>query len=89
MSLSGADKQTFESPFWKFISETAFADPWEDEVNWAIRRLFKQIKFPKKKPAAFLTIDDRCFCFKGIFPNKTEILNFVPWTKVKDEIDST
>ena len=70
-------------PFYNFITETAFADPWEYEVKWAIKRLFKMIKFPKKKPAAFLTIDDRCFCFKGIFPDTAELLKFLPWNKQK------
>lgn len=81
MSLSGADKETFENPFWKFISKTAFADPWKDEVNWAIRRLFREIKFPRRKPSAFLMIDDRCFCFKGTFPDTAEMLKFSTWNK--------
>ena len=81
MSLSGADEETFNNPFWIFISKTAFADPWKDEVSWAISRLFREIKFPKSKPAAFLTIDDRCFCFKGIFPDTAELLKFLPWNK--------
>jgi len=41
------------------------------------------ITFPTKKPAAFLTIDDRCFCFRGEFPSKDEILKFKPWNKTK------
>ena len=82
MSLSGADEETFQNPFWKWISETAFADPWEDEVRWATRRLLKKIKFPKHKPAAFLTIDDRCFVFRGFFGSDPSIfLNFQPWNK--------
>lgn len=79
ISLSGADKETFSNPFWKFISKTTFADPWKDEVNWAIKRLLKQVKFPRRKPAAFLTIDDRCFPFEGVFPTMNEMLMFKPW----------
>ncbi len=79
MSLSGANDETFGNPFWKFISETAFADPWEYEVEWAISRLLKKIRFPTKKPAAFLTIDDRCFRFDGVFPDVAELLDFKPW----------
>jgi len=39
------------------------------------------IKFPTKKPAAFLTIDDRAICFDGNFPSIDELLNFKPWNK--------
>ncbi len=39
------------------------------------------LKFPTKKPAAFLTIDDRAICFDGTFPTKDEMLNFKPWYK--------
>lgn len=39
------------------------------------------LKFPKKKPAAFLTIDDRAICFDGTFPTADEMLAFKPWNK--------
>lgn len=39
------------------------------------------LKFPIKKPHAFLTIDDRAICFKGTFPEKEEMLSFKPWNK--------
>ena len=41
----------------------------------------EDIKFPTKKPAAFLTIDDRCICFGGMFPSLSTIDEFVPWNK--------
>jgi hypothetical protein len=41
------------------------------------------LKFPKKKPAAFLTIDDRAICFDGHFPTSEEMLAFKPWNKKK------
>lgn len=39
------------------------------------------LKFPTKKPAAFLTIDDRAICFNGTFPSKAEMMSFKPWNK--------
>jgi len=39
------------------------------------------LEFPSQKPAAFLTIDDRCICFTGHFPNIGEIEAFEPWHK--------
>lgn len=37
--------------------------------------------FPSYKPSAFLTIDDRCICFNGNFPNAESLLDFKPWNK--------
>lgn len=39
------------------------------------------LKFPTKKPAAFLTIDDRAICFNGTFPTSKEMMSFKPWNK--------
>lgn len=39
------------------------------------------LKFPTKKPAAFLTIDDRAICFNGVFPTSAEMMSFKPWNK--------
>lgn len=39
------------------------------------------LKFPKEKPAAFLTIDDRAICFNGHFPTSEEIMGFQTWQK--------
>lgn len=44
----------------------------------------EQITFPRKKPPAFLTIDDRCICFRGTFPSLQEMDSFQPWTKSWD-----
>lgn len=41
----------------------------------------KILKFPIRKPAAYLTIDDRAICFNGKFPTTEEMLNFRPWNK--------
>lgn len=41
--------------------------------------LLNHIIFPSKKPPAWLTIDDRCLLFNGIFPSMEEIDNFKPW----------
>lgn len=39
------------------------------------------LKFPTKKPAAYLTIDDRAICFTGNFPTTEEMMAFKPWNK--------
>ena len=43
------------------------------------REYLEVLRFPRKKPAAFLTIDDRAFCFRGRFPTVDEMVAFVPW----------
>ncbi len=43
--------------------------------------ILREISFPIKKPAAFLTIDDRAICFEGKFPTQEEMDNFKPWNK--------
>lgn len=67
--------------WWKWIAGTAFADPWDDEVRYAISRLIKQIKWPTRKPPAFLTIDDRAWLFQGTFPDLNLLKLFKPWNK--------
>lgn len=45
------------------------------------REYLEVLKFPVKKPAAFLTIDDRAICFDGNFPTTEEMMSFKPWNK--------
>lgn len=39
------------------------------------------LKFPSKKPPAYLTIDDRAMTFQGIFPSKEQMMSFKPWNR--------
>ncbi len=51
-------------------------------VKWGFPKdKLENLRFPSKKPAAFLQIDDRAFCFKGTFPTVKEMLSFRPWNK--------
>ena len=43
--------------------------------------LVDRMFFPEQKPAAFLTIDDRCICFNGNWPTVQAMLDFQPWYK--------
>ena len=43
-----------------------------------------KITFPTQKPAAFLTIDDRCIQFQGTFPSGDDMAGFIPWNKKGD-----
>lgn len=37
--------------------------------------------FPEEKPAAFISIDDRCLLFTGVWPQIEELKTFKPWNK--------
>jgi hypothetical protein len=58
------------------IRET-FGEQNAEKVNHAISELY----FPKEKPAAWMTIDDRAVQFKGVWPSVQEINDFKPWYK--------
>lgn len=40
-----------------------------------------RLEFANKKPAAFLTIDDRAMLFTGTFPDPASLLSFKPWNR--------
>jgi hypothetical protein len=61
---------------------------------WAMTRWFKRhgwppgkdgvlegLTFPRDKPAAFLSIDDRCFLFEGAWPDPEQLTKFETWNK--------
>jgi len=39
------------------------------------------VKFASEKPTAFMTIDDRAFCFEGVWPDPVKLRGFQPWNK--------
>lgn len=63
------------------ICETAFAEPWEDEVRWAASRVVFQISWPRTKPPAMVSIDDRALTFTGEWPTTEALKAFKPWNK--------
>lgn len=43
--------------------------------------VFRKLGFPREKPPAFLTIDDRALTFTGKWPNVKALLEFKPWNR--------
>lgn len=41
--------------------------------------LLETLEFATRKPAAFLTLDDRALCFTGQFPSEQQMRAFKPW----------
>ena len=61
----------------------------EAMIEWFHRHglaeeVLELLSFPTQKPAAWLTIDDRAFCFEGEFPSARFMLEFKPWNKKDD-----
>lgn len=54
--------------------------------HWAADRTMcddklAEIEWPKHKPAAFITIDDRALTFDGTWPSMKTLHEFKPWNK--------
>jgi hypothetical protein len=56
----------------------------EETASGLSYELIEQFDFPTEKPAAFLTLDDRCLTFTGTFPDPKALREFRPWNKVSD-----
>lgn len=52
-----------------------------DTQDTAHEIVCKRIRWPRFKPPALLTIDDRALCFDGTFPTIAEIKSFKPWNR--------
>lgn len=57
-----------------------FRDYWTADRTHA-DDILAEIQWPSEKPAAFLSIDDRGFCFEGVWPDPKTLLDFKPWNK--------
>jgi hypothetical protein len=49
-------------------------------------KLLEEIRFPTDKPPAWMTIDDRGFQFRGLFPTAEYLLRFQPWQHGYDAV---
>ncbi len=82
--LVAADTGAYETtPKWwrDRIAQSAFADPWSDEVLWAAKLVVDDISWPWFKPPAKVTIDDRALTFTGTWPSIETLDAFKPWNK--------
>lgn len=78
---AGQHPDTTPQWWWDRICETAFADPWDDEVAWAAQKVVREIQWPRSKPPAFVSIDDRALTFTGTWPSSDSLKAFKPWNK--------
>jgi hypothetical protein len=80
---SQADKGIEAMQDW-FVKHYLIWKGWPDQYDYrgyAWTDVSLLLKFPKEKPMAFLSIDDRALCFQGTWPTPAELLKFKPWNK--------
>ncbi len=65
--------------FTKLMFTTYTLDPIYIIIDDTIKSIIKNIDFPKHKPPALITVDDRCFKFEGKWPTVEYLENFKPW----------
>ena len=58
-------------------------EPWQQVCEEAANRLVKRLLFPRHKPPAMVTLDDRAMRFDGTWPEPAGLLLFKPWNKRK------
>lgn len=61
---------------------------WKEHPNLSLPKttLLMNIDFPRKRPPAFVTLDDRAITFTGKFPSMQTLKRFQPWyEKMKNE----
>ena len=63
------------------IARSSFAEPWNDEVDWAAKLVVKEIRWPLFKPPAMVSLDDRALTFTGEWPELDDLKAFKPWNK--------
>lgn len=85
IKCAGSTPET--TPFWftERIIKTAFADPWEYEVEYAVKKIIAEIQWPLFKPPAIFYIDDRAMRFEGRWPSVDEIRAFRPWKLAEEQ----
>ena len=49
--------------------------------HWGGGGGFSEIEWPWFKPPAHVTVDDRAWCFAGLFPSPEGLRAFKPWNK--------
>lgn len=69
--------------------KTRSRDAWDYCIGRAHTIVHRRLQWPKTKPPAWLTLDDRCMRFRGVFPNDFEILRFRPWNMRLGDGDET
>ena len=56
-------------------------EPWSETCDYAARKLVKSLSFPRQKPPAMVSLDDRAMQFKGAWPHPLELKKFKPWNR--------
>lgn len=66
---------------WKALGYCEETAPWDNECRYAAQFIVGLIQWPKHKPPAHYTIDDRGHQFTGEWPSLDSISSFRPWNR--------
>lgn len=78
--IGGNDPPTPAKEFlWEVGAQTY--EPYKQTCEEAARRLVNGLEFPRHKPPAMVSVDDRAVTFKGLFPDPGELVAFRTWTQ--------
>ena len=61
-------------------------EPLEIGIRDAARQFVKKIQWPKYKPPALVTIDDRALTFTGVWPTMDTLKDFKPWNRRSSDV---
>lgn len=80
--FSSRSNQSGGLPAMRSYLERNFRDYWHLHRTEADHKL-AAIEWPKEKPPAFVTIDDRAMTFDGVWPSIDTLLAFRPWKEIQ------
>ena len=74
---------TYPSLRWVHEETRSTMAPWDYMLRDAARRLVKAVEWPRYKPPAKVSLDDRGLQFTGTWPDIGELAKFKPWYQGK------
>lgn len=75
-------RRQLEDHYWLMTADRDWpGDERDERIALWIADVMKRIHWPRKKPPAHVTIDDRALTFTGIWPDRETIEGFRPWNK--------
>ena len=80
--FSGDLDRSIVRDLWRWLGLPAGIDIWDVDCDRAARAVVKRIQWPRTKPPAHVTIDDRAYQFMGRWEYDLDgLAAFKPWNR--------